>query len=58
MGAYVQKEWALDEKWYIVPLCAGHSAMLGHSIELAYSTIMVPAEPTEACKGMFPEPEF
>ncbi len=48
-GAHVQRDWALDDKWYIVPLCARQSGLTGQSIELALSAILVPANLKETC---------
>ncbi len=49
VGAHVQVEWALDDRWYIVPLCAGHNAMKGGSIELVPSTVLVRSSGKDTC---------
>ena len=58
VGACVQKEWALDGKWYVTPLCASHSARTGQTLELAFSAVLVPADPSETCGRWLPQPSL
>ena len=55
-GAHVQIDWATDNEWYIVPLCAVHNALRGHTIELFSSATLVPANVDETCGKPHPIP--
>jgi hypothetical protein len=47
VGAHVQKD--SDSSWYIVPLCQGHNAQTGSSIELMDGTTLVRANVSLTC---------
>jgi hypothetical protein len=49
VGAHVQKDSAVDKKWYIVPLCAKHNAK-AESLEVADWVTLVSANVEETCQ--------
>ncbi len=54
VGALVRMEPDSAGRWYVVPLCYGHSALTGESIEISWSAVPVPANPTETCSRGLP----
>ncbi len=49
VGGLVQVDGSLDNRWWIVPLCPGHATLAGRTLELAPSTVLVPANIALTC---------
>ncbi|HNT16722.1 MAG TPA: hypothetical protein PKJ37_02345 [Acidobacteriota bacterium] len=49
VGAHVQKADSDDNAWYIYPLCKGHNASTGHTLEVSDSYRLVSANIAGTC---------
>ena len=49
VGAHVQENRALDQKWYIVPLCKECNAKIGDSLDIMDGIALVSASISETC---------
>jgi hypothetical protein len=49
VGAHVQKDSAVDDAWYIVPLCKTHNVQTGKSLTISDSISLVSANVSETC---------
>jgi hypothetical protein len=48
VGAHVQKDYAFDSDWYIIPLCKGHN-LTASSLDIMSDTVLVPANVSKTC---------
>ncbi|NTW87610.1 MAG: hypothetical protein HGB26_00450 [Desulfobulbaceae bacterium] len=49
VGAHVQKDNALNNNWYIIPLCKTHNGKKGETLTVDDSTTLAPANVSETC---------
>lgn len=49
VGAHVQSANPKDDRWYIVPLCSGHNAMVGQELNITNNIRLVSANVSETC---------